>query len=266
MPAVLDLCALGQTTGLVVDSGCCFTGIFPIVDGYCAKHAVKTLPFGGRDMTERFAAEIGVDIAASYRSMLAAEHAKEALCSVGAPPTTTANQQQQEQQEVFRLPDGLEIEITPEVTRAARRLPELMFFEPESINDSLARQATVAQDCGYTTGVDTSIMQSLGWFGADVRNQLLDHLVLAGGNTLFAGLSKALYSRLKKRGGSKTASLRKVTAKAHRDTHAWLGGCVLAELSSWMDELVSSAEYEEEGAGIVHRMNIFAHRESDGLD
>ena len=95
---------------------------------------------------------------------------------------------------------------------------------------------------------------------------LADVILVSGGNTLFAGLSKALYSRLKTRGGSKTASLRKVTAKAHRDTHAWLGGCVLAELSSWMDELVSSAEYEEEGAGIVHRMNIFAHRESDGLD
>lgn len=104
-----------------------------------------------------------------------------------------------------------------------------------------------------------AIVQSVGCFGGAVREQLVEHVVLAGGNSLFPGFSKALYSRLKKRGGTKMAKLRNVTAKANRDNHAWVGGCVIAELSTWMDETVSSSEYEEEGQGIVHRMNIFAH-------
>jgi actin-related protein len=259
MPAVLSLAALGQTTGLVIDSGACFTAAYPIVDGYCAKHAVKKIPFGGRDISERLAVEVGVDVT-SHNFMVAIEHAKEALCSFGKAPAPESIQEKQ----TFTLPDGNEIEITPELTQAARRLPEIMFFEPQKINDlPSGRQATVAVDCGYDEGLDNLIVRSVGAFGTGIRDQLLEHLVLTGGNTLFPGLSNSLYSRLKKGGGSKMARLRKVTAKAHRDTHAWIGGCVLSELSSWADELISSEEYEEEGPSIVHRMNIFAHRDDD---
>jgi hypothetical protein len=42
----------GKTTGLVVDSGECLTSCFPISGGTINKHAVKTIPFGGRDVTE----------------------------------------------------------------------------------------------------------------------------------------------------------------------------------------------------------------------
>jgi actin-related protein len=261
MPAILSLAALGQTTGLVIDSGACFTGVYPIVDGYCAKHAVKKLPFGGRDISERFAVEVGIDVATSYNAMVAIEHAKEALCSFGKAPSADSVQEKQ----TCRLPDGNEIDITPELTHAAGRLPEIMFFEPQDINDlPSGRQATIATDCGYDEGLDKIIVHSTSAFGTSIREKLLEHLVLTGGNSLFPGLSNTLYSRLKKGGGSKMARLRKVTAKAHRDTHAWIGGCVLSELSSWADELISSEEYEEEGPAIVHRMNIFAHTDDDG--
>jgi hypothetical protein len=42
----------GKTTGLVLDSGECLTSCFPVSDGTINKHAVKTIPFGGRDVTE----------------------------------------------------------------------------------------------------------------------------------------------------------------------------------------------------------------------
>ena len=48
---------------------------------------------------------------------------KEALCSFGAPPDASHGHEQ-----VFALPDGSKIEITPEVKHACRKLPEEMFF------------------------------------------------------------------------------------------------------------------------------------------
>ena len=126
VPGVLALYALGRTTGVVIDSGTCFTGVLPIVDGYCAKHAVNTLPFGGRDITERFAVECGgVDISTSNSTAQAIAHAKEALCSFGSPPDGPNHGQE----ETFSLPDGSKISITPELKHACRKLPEAMFFE-----------------------------------------------------------------------------------------------------------------------------------------
>eukprot|EP01047_Picozoa_sp_COSAG01_P007490 COSAG01_NODE_286_length_19421_cov_123.895663_4_plen_174_part_00 len=50
--SILSLYAQGKTTGLVVDSGECTTSAFPVYEGVINKHAVKTIPFGGRDITD----------------------------------------------------------------------------------------------------------------------------------------------------------------------------------------------------------------------
>jgi actin, other eukaryote len=45
----------------------------------------------------------------------------------------------------------------------------------------------------------------------------------------------------------------KVVAPPERQYSVWIGGSILASLSTFQQMWVSMAEYEEAGAGIVHR-------------
>jgi hypothetical protein len=59
LPAVQSLYATGKITGLVVDSGEAQTCMVPVYDGYLINSAVKTMPFGGRDISECISREVG---------------------------------------------------------------------------------------------------------------------------------------------------------------------------------------------------------------
>jgi Actin len=54
----------------------------------------------------------------------------------------------------------------------------------------------------------------------------------------------------------------KVVAPPERQYSVWIGGSILASLSTFQQMWVSMAEYEEAGAGIVHRYlgALFLHR------
>jgi hypothetical protein len=245
LSGIQNLYAVGKTSGLVFDSGTCITSVIPVVEGYCVKSAVKSLPFGGRDITERIALEAGVSIDNSFRSMAAVQRLKEALCSINEPPCSSASASASagEGQEIFTLPDGSAIEVTPELRTQCRTLPEHYFFAPSQLTF----------DVPYEEGVDKMVLSSLAACSIDTRQQLLENLVLAGGNTYIHGFTKALLAQLKEKGKKKVAHLKKLNANKHRDTNAWLGGCVLASLSGWHDELISATDYDETGPEIVHK-------------
>ena len=67
-------------------------------------------------------------------------------------------------------------------------------------------------------------------------------------------MSQALCTSMKSKGAFKL----KMSAQANRATSAWLGGCVLSELSSFADQLLTADDYEESGPPMVHRLNILS--------
>ena len=156
---------------------------------------------------------------------MAVQEMKEALCSIDTPPPSSDNGSSQS----FALPDGSQINVTSELEIQCRTLPELMFFEPSGLTF----------DCGYETGVDTMVLDALDACSIDTRKQLLENLVLAGGNSYVRGFGRSLHTRLKEKGGRKVMHLKKPRASKERDTNAWRGACVLAGLSSWRDELAT---------------------------
>ena len=92
--------------------------------------------------------------------------------------------------------------------------------------------------------------------GMDLRKGLLGNVVLSGGNTLFRGFDKRLASELRLAVAPGMATSVRVQTppggSAGRANAAWLGGAVLAGMSSFEDRWITAADYDEFGASIVH--------------
>ena len=91
----------------------------------------------------------------------------------------------------------------------------------------------------------------------DFRKKLTENVLLAGANTLFDGLPEALYHKVKAEGKARAGTL-KISASGVRAHSAWLGGCIVAKMPAYDEQLVTVEEYEEEGPRSVHRHNVLA--------
>lgn len=88
----------------------------------------------------------------------------------------------------------------------------------------------------------------------DIRRDLYANIVLSGGNTMFPGIA----DRLKKEIVDLTPSVKKINiiASSERKYLGWIGGSVVACLSSYQDLWVTKKNYEEHGPSIVNRKCI----------
>jgi len=89
----------------------------------------------------------------------------------------------------------------------------------------------------------------------DIRRDLYGNVVLSGGTTMFPGITDRLQKEL---GALSPSSVKvKIVAPAERKYSVWIGGSILASLSTFQNLWVSKEEYDEAGPGIVHRSKIF---------
>ena len=95
--------------------------------------------------------------------------------------------------------------------------------------------------------VHTAIMCS----DIDLRKHLWRNIVLSGGTTMFAGFSERLHKELTLLAPHNTTI--NVIALPERKYLTWIGGSVLASLSTFQDKWISKMEYDESGPAIVHR-------------
>lgn len=84
----------------------------------------------------------------------------------------------------------------------------------------------------------------------DVRRDLYANMVLSGGGAMFAGMAERLSSELQYLAPS-TVKV-KVIAPPDQKYLAWLGGSILASLSTFQQLWISKMEYDEVGPAIVH--------------
>jgi hypothetical protein len=242
-PSLLSLYAQGKTTGLVVDSGECTTSAFPVYEGMINKHAVKTIPFGGRDITEYIKRELtsryeGLSLT-DYGTHELVRQMKEELCYCGEPRDAPSK--------CYKLPDGQMLTVDAGDSFPFRA-PEFFFFDPLRLDWS---------DTQLEQSVPSMIFQSVMESPIDARKKLTENVLLAGGNTMFDGLPEMLFKKLKGEGKARAGSLR-VNATSVRCHSAWLGGTIVAKMPKYEDQLVTVDEYEEEGPKSVHRHNVLA--------
>jgi actin-related protein len=143
------------------------------------------------------------------------------------PPADTASTSS------YVLPDGARLSLADEPRRAHEVLfrPSLAGLEAPGAADALAL--------------------ALARTDLDLRRALLSGVVLAGGATAARGFAARLLADV--RASAPRDARVRVWAPADRKTLAWLGGSVLASLSTFRDMWVTRAAWEEEGPRALAR-------------
>ena len=75
--------------------------------------------------------------------------------------------------------------------------------------------------------------------------------VLSGGTTMFSGIAERMTKEITALAPS-TMKI-KVIAPPERKYSVWIGGSILASLSTFQQMWITKTEYDESGPSIVHR-------------
>eukprot|EP01084_Bolivina_argentea_P055916 102408_1 len=89
----------------------------------------------------------------------------------------------------------------------------------------------------------------------DLRKELYRNIVLSGGSTMINGLTERLQSEVKKL-APESAEV-KCIAPAERKYSVWIGGSILASLSSFQKCWISAESYEEGGEELLKKKLYF---------
>jgi actin-related protein len=117
------------------------------------------------------------------------------------------------------------------------RCPEVL-FQPSLIG----KEAPGLHECVFKTVMKCDI---------DTRRDLLGNVVLSGGTTMFPGFPERLSKELS---NMVSAGMKvKVIAPPERRYSVWIGGSILASLSTFQEMWITRDEYDESGPAIVHR-------------
>jgi actin-related protein len=98
------------------------------------------------------------------------------------------------------------------------------------------------------------IQESIMKCDVDIRKDLYANIVLSGENTMVDGINDSLSTEMK----ALAPNALKITIidKPARKYGAWIGGSILASLSTFQQMWISRAEYDEFGPSIVNRKCI----------
>lgn len=231
--AVLSLYASGRTTGLVLDSGDGVSHVVPVYEGLTLPHAITRVDIAGRSITHY----LQLLLRRSGHSFLSTSELeivrqiKENCCVVAFNPVDQENQPAAKYS--YQLPDGNYVDIGRESFRA----PEIL-FRPELIGSE-------------SLGLHECLLNSVMKTDIDLRRSLFAQIVLSGGSTMFPGFGDRLLNEIRKHPNSPKDVKIRIAAPPERMYTTWIGGSILASLSTFKNMWISKAEYAEQGARVL---------------
>merc|ERR550532_2306567 len=109
------------------------------------------------------------------------------------------------------------------------------------------------ESCGVHETTYNSIMKC----DVDIRKDLYANTVMSGGTTMYPGIADRMQKEITALAPS-TIKI-KIIAPPERKYSVWIGGSILASLSTFQQMWISKQEYDECGPSIVHRKCFQAH-------
>ncbi|KAL7271037.1 Centractin [Rhizina undulata] len=234
--AVLSLYASGRTTGIVLDSGDGVSHAVPVYEGFAMPSAIRRIDVAGRDVTENLQVLLRKAGAVFHTSAEkeVVRSIKEKTCYIALDP----KKEEKEwagggagKVEEYKLPDGHVLKLGSERFRA----PEIL-FDPEIIGLEYP-------------GIHQIVVDAVNRTDMDLRKSLFGNIVLSGGSTLTRGFGDRLLSEVR-RLAVKDMKI-KIFAPPERKYSTWIGGSILAGLSTFRKMWVSIDDWHE-NPEIIH--------------
>ena len=235
-PATLSLFGEGRMTGLVVDSGEGNTNIVPVFDGYALPHATITVDIGGKALTEYLMNIIHDETGHLFTTTSHKEivkDIKEKACYISLDGYNDEFSYVEPYN--YELPDGNNVRVKYQRIEC----PEVL-FKPSLIGK-------------YGNGIDQTCFYSIIKCDIDIRKELYNNIVLAGGTTMFKGFKERLAKGVQNLAPDSMKKEVNIIASPDRKLSAWYGGKILSSLSFFESEWISKYEYEECGGIVVNR-------------
>ena len=219
--AVLSLYSSGRTTGVVLDCGDGVSHAVPVFDGFAVPSSIRRIDVAGRDITEHMQLLLRKSGHVFHTS---AEKEivrimKEKVAYVALDPRkeekdlATGVWRAEKKEVEYVLPDGHKIKIGPERFRAAEIL-----FDPELIGQEYQ-------------GVHQMVVDAINRTDMDLRKVLFGNIILSGGTTLCKQFGDRLLLEIQ-RLAVKDMRI-KIMAPPERKYSTWIGGSILAALSTF---------------------------------
>jgi len=217
--ATLALYSNGRTTGVVLDSGDGVSHTVPIYEGYAVPHAIQRIHLAGRDITNYMQKLLDMR---GYKFTTNAEleivkDIKEKMCYVVNDYEAAKNEAEESHscEKNYELPDGRKILIGAERFKAT----EILFSPKEGGFKDME-------------GVHKYCYDSVQKCDVDVRRDLFYNIVLSGGSTLFEGIGERMWQEIYQLAANAGVKI-KILASPERKFSVWLGGSILASLSTF---------------------------------
>ena len=223
--SIMTLYTTSKTSGLIVNSGEMTTEIVPIYEGYIISDCVKYFPISGYHLTKTFIDKykkdfelynvcnkyyMGQKIKEKFIEILPSHKEYEDMMN-----KTETNKKE------YILPDGNIINIGNEIYE----IPESI-FHPEILNVK-------------SKGLPQMIVDSINKCGISTRKELLNNIILGGGNISIKGFD----SRLKTEINDLTKKNCGIIPLEERGFSSWIGASRISTLGNFENQWISRADY-----------------------